>query len=175
MDAKDNINNNNNSSSDSQSQQQQQQQFQTDEYEDNEQYNPYIQSQSDPSIQYSLTPHLPSILTPLHPPLSIIGATSDGGLILIHKLPIQMEIFAHQLEIRLSSLVKYGFGGLVQTDFRAPWLSNVRHSQSSGAFDSDFIQYTLALRKEKKEELSKLLGLDVEDILMGVLELVRMR
>eukprot|EP00250_Pteridium_aquilinum_P005894 c15914_g1_i1 orf=464-3730(-) len=103
---------------------------------------------------------------------TVIFGTVNGVIGVIASLPQEQYIFLHKLQQNLVKVIK-GVGGLSHEQWRS--FSNERKTVDAKNFlDGDLIESFLDLNRSRMEEISKAMGVSVEELCKRVEELTRL-
>jgi DNA damage-binding protein 1 len=103
---------------------------------------------------------------------TVIFGTVNGVIGVIASLPQEHFLFLHKLQQNLVKVIK-GVGGLSHEQWRS--FSNERKTVDAKNFlDGDLIESFLDLNRNRMEEISKAMGVSVEELCKRVEELTRL-
>lgn len=103
---------------------------------------------------------------------TVIFGTVNGVIGVIASLPPEQYSFLEKLQANLRRVIK-GVGGLNHEHWRS-FNSEKKTVEAKNFLDGDLIESFLDLGRIKMEEISKAMGVSVEDLMKSVEELTRL-
>ena len=103
---------------------------------------------------------------------TIIFDTVDGMIGVIASLPHDQYVFLEKLQSNLRKVIK-GVGGLSHEQWRS-FNNEKKTSEARNFLDGDLIESFLDLNRSKMDEISKAMGVSIEELCKRVEELTRL-
>jgi len=103
---------------------------------------------------------------------TLIFGTINGVIGVVASLPPEKYQMLHKLEQCLNQVIK-GVGGLSHQKWRS-FCSERKEEEASGFIDGDLIESYLDLKKERMDEVARLMSMDAEELSKQVEELARL-
>lgn len=103
---------------------------------------------------------------------TVIFGTINGVIGVIASLPSEQYVFLEKLQSTLRKVIK-GVGGLSHEQWRS-FNSEKRQVDAKNFLDGDLIESFLDLNRSKMEDISKAMGVSVEELSKKVEELTRL-
>ncbi|KAL6991594.1 DNA damage-binding protein 1a [Sarracenia purpurea var. burkii] len=103
---------------------------------------------------------------------TVIFGTSNGVIGVIASLPNELYLFFEKLQSNLRKVIK-GVGGLSHEQWRSSYIDK-KTVGAKNFLDGDLIESFLDLGRGQMEEISKVMGVPVEELMKRVEELTRL-
>lgn len=103
---------------------------------------------------------------------TVIFGTVNGVIGIVASLPHDQYLFLEKLQGNLVKVIK-GVGGLSHEQWRS-FYNEKKTADARNFLDGDLIESFLDLNREKMEEVSKAMGVQVEELCKRVEELTRL-
>lgn len=103
---------------------------------------------------------------------TVIFGTVNGVIGVIASLPHEQYLFLEKLQSNLRKVIK-GVGGLSHEQWRS-FSSEKKTSEAKNFLDGDLIESFLDLGRGKMDEISKQMGVSVEELCKRIEELTRL-
>ncbi|CAM8960716.1 unnamed protein product [Rhodiola kirilowii] len=103
---------------------------------------------------------------------TVIFGTVNGVIGVVASLPHEQYIFLEKLQSNLRKVIR-GVGGLSHEQWRS-FSSDKKTADARGFLDGDLIESFLDLNRSRMDDISKSMGVSVEELSRRVEELARL-